>query len=183
MKIALTQRVIYHKNRAHDCIEHGWYRYLSSHELVFVPNNPDQDFERLVDSVDAVIITGGDDSAIRHLTELRLATRMMKAHKPILGVCHGAFLLTDVMGGVVAPCDDHMDTEHEIEYMGLKRTVNSYHTQTIKHLHKSGHCLARDAEGNCEAWIDGDIYGVVWHPERMTDPWTPPEIANRFFIS
>ncbi len=183
MKIALTQRVIYHKNRAHDCIEHGWYRYLCRHELVFIANNPNQDFEKLADSVDALIITGGDDSAIRRVTELRISSQMMKLHKPILGICHGAFLLTDVLGGSVDRCEGHMDTDHEIEYMGLKRSVNSYHSQTIKHLHRTGHCLAKDEQGNCEAWIDGRISGVVWHPERMDDPWIPAEISNSFFIN
>lgn len=183
MKIALTQRVLYHNGRAYDGIEHGWYRYLCHHDLVFVPNNPSQDFQKIADSVDALVITGGDDSAIRRVTELRLASIMMKMYKPILGVCHGAFLLTDVLGGSVSECHGHMDTHHNVHYTGLTHQVNSYHTQTITNLHKSGTVLATDDDGNCEAWIDGRIAGIVWHPERMASPWIPVEISNLSIMS
>ncbi len=183
MKLGLTQRIFYHKNRVYDSIEHGWYHYLKNHSLIFVPNDLNQDFHAVADNIDALIITGGDDSAVRRVTELRLSSVMMKLHKPILGICHGAFLLTDVLGGRVTPCHGHMDVEHSVEYLSGKKLVNSYHTQTISLLHSSGQGLAWDADGNCEAWIDGNISGVVWHPERMTDPWIPTEISNRFQIN
>jgi hypothetical protein len=32
-----------------------------------------------------------------------------------------------------------------------------------------------------EAWIDGKLAGVVWHPERMDNPWLPDEIHNLLF--
>ena len=79
-------------------------------------------------------------------------------------------------------CEGHMDTDHEVEYMGMKKTVNSFHSQNISRLHRSGHCLAVDDNGNCEAWADNNIFGIVWHPERMKNPWVPPEISNRFQI-
>lgn len=175
--------MLYHKGRAYDGVEHGWYRYLRRHQLFFIPNDPIQDFQEIADSVDALVITGGDDSAIRRVTELKLATEMMKLYKPILGVCHGAFLLTDVLGGSVQPCQGHMDSEHDVHCAGLVHRVNSYHTQTISQVHKSGTVLATDSDGNCEAWIDGRISGIVWHPERMDDPWIPTEIANSLVIT
>ena len=182
LKIALTQRVLYHKQRAYDSLEHGWYRYLKDHTLIFIPNRLDQDFEALASSVDALIITGGDDSAIRRTTELKIATIMMQQFKPILGVCHGAFLLTDVLGGTIDICNNHMDTEHTVNYFDKTFTVNSHHTQTITKLHTSAHILAVDSDGNCEAWIDNNLAGVVWHPERMDTPWIPSEISTRFLI-
>jgi gamma-glutamyl-gamma-aminobutyrate hydrolase PuuD len=56
--------------------------------------------------------------------------------------------------------------------------VNSYHGQTIHKLHSSATCLATDALGACEAWIDKNIAGVVWHPERMEIPFLPAEIRT-----
>lgn len=182
MKIALTQRVLYHKGRAYDSLEHGWYRYLKDHTLSFIPNRLDQDFEQLADDHNCLIITGGDDSAIRRTVELKLAGAMMKQLKPILGVCHGAFLLTDILGGVVRQCEGHMDVNHEIEYLGQKFNVNSHHSQSIKHLHKTAQGLAYSDDGSCEAWIDKNLAGVVWHPERMDTPWIPLEISNKFFL-
>lgn len=178
MKVALTQRVFYHKQRAYDSLEHGWYRYLKDHTLVFIPNRLDQDFEALANSVDALIITGGDDSTIRRTTEIKLATLMMQKFKPVLGICHGAFLLTDLLGGRIDVCENHMDTEHTIFYSNDQYTVNSYHTQTIAKLHSTATNLAQDTDGNCEAWMDKNLAGVVWHPERMENAWLPVEILN-----
>ena len=38
--------------------------------------------------------------------------------------------------------------------------------------------LAYDDQGNCESWIDGTLAGIVWHPERMKEPWIPAEIEH-----
>ena len=178
MKIGLTQRVLYHKQRAYDSIEHGWYSYLKEHTLTFVPNRGDQNFKKIAESIDALILTGGDDSAIRRVTELRLATEVMKQRKPIIGVCHGAFLLTEQLGGIIGTVEDHMDTLHDINYFGEVKTVNSFHNLCITTPHKDATVLATDEDGLCEAWIDSKlaIAGVVWHPERMLVPWLPDEI-------
>ena len=178
MRIGLTQRVLYHKGRAYDSLEHGWYRFLKDHTLFFIPNRLDQDFEDLSYDLDCLIITGGDDSAIRRVTEFKIATAMMKEQKPIIGVCHGAFLLTDALGGSVGPCDGHMDIDHTVTYKDKQYIVNSHHSQNIKNLHSSARSLAVDSEGNCEAWVDNNIAGVVWHPERSEDMWLPEEIAK-----
>jgi anthranilate/para-aminobenzoate synthase component II len=98
--------------------------------------------------------------------------------KPILGICHGAFLLTDILGGQVDACEGHMDTEHVVEYDNEQILVNSFHTQTITRLHRDAVNLAHDSDGNCEAWIDKNIAGITWHPERMDDPILPTEIRS-----
>jgi GMP synthase-like glutamine amidotransferase len=116
MKIGLSQRVLYHKDRAYDSLEHGWYRFLKDHTLYFIPNRTDQDFVKLADELDCLILTGGDDSAVRRVTEFKIASLMMQSSKPIIGVCHGAFLLTDALGGLVVPCPGHVDTDHDIIY-------------------------------------------------------------------
>ena len=181
MRIGLTQRVLYHRGRAYDATEHGWYQYLKEHTLVPVPNGLDQDFAAWAQELDALIITGGDDSAIRRSTELKLATQFHLLKKPILGVCHGAFLMTEVLGGSVEPVEGHLDTEHSVFYFGEMHSVNSYHNQSIRKLHRSATELVVDSTGNCEAWIDSTIAGVVWHPERQTTPWLPDEIKSLIF--
>lgn len=178
MNIGLTQRVLYHKNRAYDSIEHGWYSYLREHTLTFISNRLDQDFDQLAESIDALIITGGDDSVLRRTTELKVASAMMAKRKPIIGICHGAFLLTDVLGGQVSETMGHSGTDHDVEYFGDLISVNSYHNLAITYPHKSATILCRDGMGNVEAWIDGNIAGIVWHPERMEKPWIPEEIGK-----
>lgn len=178
MKIALSQRIIYYRGRAYDSIEHGWYNYLDGHTLYFLPNYTDQDFERIADNIDLFIITGGDDIPLRRIPELRLAGIMMRRSMPVLGICHGCFLLTHTLGGIVQNKEGHYDTEHPINYQGNWYPVNSYHTNYIYKLHDSAIPLATDDEGHCEAWIDGTIAGVAWHPERMERPWLPREIQS-----
>ena len=178
MNIGLSQRILYHRGRAYDGLEHGWYSYLSQHALYPIPNTVRLDFDTLAEATDLYIITGGDDSALRRTVELKMASAMLKLKKPIIGVCHGAFLLTDILGGQVSPVESHSDTVHQINYFGDQVWVNSYHNLAIVQPHDQATVLATDADNHCEAWVDGNIAAVVWHPERMEHPWLPDEILN-----
>ena len=181
MNIGLSQRILYHRGRAYDATEHQWYQYLQDHTLIYLPNILEQDFAALADQLDAFVITGGDDSTLRRTVELKMATAMMQRFRPVIGVCHGAFLLTDLLGGSVSDVVGHYGTEHSVEYFGELRSVNSYHDLAIKKLHSRGTVLCQDLEHNVEAWIDGNLAGVVWHPERMSKPWLPDEIEHLLF--
>jgi gamma-glutamyl-gamma-aminobutyrate hydrolase PuuD len=177
MNIGLTQRIFYHKQRAYDSLEHGWYSFLKGHTLFPIANDIEQDFKALAHSLDILIITGGNDPTVRRITETKLASEMMLLKKPVVGICHGAFLLTTLLGGEIDDCSYHMDTEHTVITDDGRHTVNSYHDYQITKLHTTATVLARDTEGNCEAWIDGTLAGIVWHPERMTIPFMPKEVA------
>jgi gamma-glutamyl-gamma-aminobutyrate hydrolase PuuD len=128
--------------------------------------------------LDAFIITGGNDDIVRRTTEIKLATQMMIQGKPIIGICHGAFMLTDLIGGTVDDVITHMDTSHTVWYFGEEKVVNSYHNLCISAPPAKSTVLAVDNEGNCESWIDGKIAAVVWHPERMEIPWLPDEVQD-----
>lgn len=181
MIIGLTQRILYHNGQAYDATQHGWYSYLKGHTLVPIPNRVDQDFEQVAQDLDVLIITGGDDSVLRRTVELKLAGQMTLRQRPVIGLCHGAFLLAEVLGGSVENCIGHHNTEHEVLYFGDRHQVNSYHNLAIARLPDCATALAHDSEGNCEAWISGNTGGIVWHPERMREPWIPDEIKNLIF--
>jgi gamma-glutamyl-gamma-aminobutyrate hydrolase PuuD len=87
-------------------------------------------------------------------------------------------LLTDILGGQVRECQGHSDCEHTVSYDSREIQVNSFHDQTIVEPHTTAHTLCKDSEGNCEAWIDGMIAGVMWHPERMLEPFLPQQIQQ-----
>lgn len=178
MKIILSQRIMYHNGIAYDCTERGWYSLLQSYELLFLPNILNLPFDSLADAADAFIITGGDDSKLRRTVETRLATYMMQRNKPVIGVCHGAFLITDLLGGIVEPVEGHRGVEHSLIYNNTMVRVNSHHDLAITRLHSGATPLCVDEQGHVEAFIDGNLAGVVWHPERMEDPWLPTEILN-----
>lgn len=172
MKVGITQRVLINKGRAHDSLDHAWYNYLSDHELVVIPNR----LPVTVKDIDALIITGGDDHPVRNHVEHELASYMFLRNLPVIGICHGCQLLTQKLGGTVVPVDDHMDSYHEVSYHGQQHLVNSYHKLRIEQPPPGATVLARDPDGNAEAWIHELTAGIMWHPERMIEPWIPREI-------
>lgn len=181
MKIGLTQRVLTHNRQVHDSLEHNWYRLLKSHELIPVPNRDDLDYQSLAESLDLLIITGGGNEEIRITTEISLATEMVKLNKPILGICHGAFLLTEILGGKTKTGkNNHFDVEHIVysKYQPHLVKVNSFHTIAIDKIPPDSVQLCTDVTGNCESWIKDNICAIVWHPERMTIPYIPKDIVK-----
>ena len=181
MIIGLSQRILYHRGRAYDLIEHGWYSYLAGHTLVYLANTPEQDFDQIARQLDLFIITGCDDTPLRRIAELKLAGARMRQGRPVLGVCHGCFLLTHTLGGIVNNTEGHYDVDHSVIYRGQLYVVNSFHSNYIFKLHESAQSLAVDSDGHCEAWMDGTMFGVAWHPERMDRPWLPDEIEILLF--
>lgn len=174
MKIGLTQRVLMHKGRAYDSLDHAWYEYLLEHELVVIPNRLPVE---IID-LDVLIITGGDDHVTRNQVEHELADWMFSRNLPVIGICHGCQLLTEKLGGTVVPVEDHMDSYHKVTYHGAQHLVNSYHKLRIEQTPPGVTVLARDPDGYVEAWILGRTAGVMWHPERMPQPWIPNEIQQ-----
>ena len=174
MRIGLTQRVLFHRDRAYDSLEHSWYEFLQGHTLVPIPNRLPVD----ITDLDALIITGGDDHPVRNRVEHELASLMVSQDLPVIGICHGCQLLTQKLGGSVVPVGDHMDSYHEVLYHGQLHLVNSYQTLCIQQAPPAATVLARDPDGYPEAWIMGRTAGVMWHPERMTQPWIPAEIQR-----
>ena len=128
MKIGLTQRVLLHRDQAYDSLEHSWYEYLQGHTLVPIPNRLCSPFP----SIDLLIITGGDDHPVRNQIEHELVNSMLSRDLPVIGVCHGCQLLTQRLGGSVAPVKDHQDCYHEVFYRDQPHLVNSYHKLRIE---------------------------------------------------
>ena len=172
MRIGLTQRVLFHRDRAYDSLEHSWYEYLQGHTLIPIPNRLCLPFP----DIDLLLITGGDNHPVRNQVEHELVDSMLSRDLPIIGVCHGCQLLTQRLRGSVAPVEDHQDSYHEVTYHGQQYLVNSYHKLRIEQTPPGATVLARDPDGYVEAWIQGQIAGIMWHPERMAQPWIPEEI-------
>jgi gamma-glutamyl-gamma-aminobutyrate hydrolase PuuD len=125
-----------------------------------------------------LIITGGDDHPIRNQVEHKLIDIMSARNVPVIGICHGCQLLTTKLGGSVVSVADHQDSYHEVFYQDEPHLVNSYHTLRIETVPPGATVLACDPDGYAEAWILGKTAGIMWHPERMTQPWIPQEIQN-----
>jgi gamma-glutamyl-gamma-aminobutyrate hydrolase PuuD len=107
---------------------------------------------------------------------MELVDSMLSRDLPVIGVCHGCQLLTQQLGGFVVPVDNHQDSYHEVFYQDQPHLVNSYHKLRIERSPPGATVLASDPDGHPEAWIQGQIAGIMWHPERMAQPWIPREI-------
>jgi GMP synthase-like glutamine amidotransferase len=164
------------RNFVLDALERAYYDFLVGHQIVPVANNnkaPENDY-------DCLVLTGGPDSVARNQTENMLYDHAMSEGKPIIGICHGAFVINELAGGVNGSIEGHVDKDHYVT-MGEKiYTVNSYHTQMIERLPKDFVSLAEDKDGNPEAFRHKSlsVFGVVWHPERMSDPVLPDAVRD-----
>jgi len=150
--------------------------------LTTIKNKVNQDFEKIIDSNDLIIFSGGDKDPVRDYVESTLYRLASAANKPIFGVCHGFQCLTMLMGGSINKIDQHLNTSHYVTDVLTKHThwVNSYHTYKISQLPEDVTVLATDPDGNCESFIKGNIGGVMWHPEREPFTWLPLSLAQLF---
>jgi len=180
LRIGLSQRVLYHNGIAYDSTERGWYQFLNPHSIIPIANDPYQNFNLIADSIDVLILSGGDDSAIRRVTEIKLASLMMLRKKPIIGICHGYFLLSELFGCGISDIEAHYNTTHEAIYAGAKICVNSFHSLCVNNIPSELNPLVLDLEGNIESWVHKKmpIGGVSWHPERSENEFALPDEIN-----
>lgn len=177
MRIGLSKSIIDHNGFMYDAIDQGWYQTLKGHSLFFIPNTLNQDFNLMANDLDSIILTGGETSPLRKSVELELANKMLERNKPVVGIQQGAFTVVELLGGTIEPISNHNGLDHPIFYHREVREVNSYHDYCIKSLPDNTEILCMDYLGNPEAFTNGNLAGIVWNPEKMKEPWIPPEIA------
>lgn len=180
MKIVISTRTLEGNNGfLFDAYERGFNSMFRDHDITALINKKEQNFEELANTHDLLVLSGGDGSPNRLLVEIEMIKQFRLQQKPILGICHGAFLLTQLMGGECIDVDGHRRTEHSITYKYEQRIVNSYHGSAIVRLPTDAMVLATDDNGYIEAWQQGNVSAVVWHPERdLKEHWVPDEIQK-----
>ena len=175
MRIAITQRQTEINGFTYDCLEPLWYTFFSPHEIIPVPNLTGLDIQ-----VDMLVFSGGDNSKARSLAEVVCWSSAMKLDIPVLGICHGAFLLNYLHDGINKEVTGHRNIGHTIDMEDKTHTVNSYHDVGIYELGEGLESIATAKDGSCEAFKHQDkkIWGLVWHPERMETPVLPQELKE-----
>ncbi len=177
MKILISQQEhLSHRNFVFDALERAFYKFLSKHTLIPMPNI------NIVahNDYDCLILTGGPDSLARNNTENRLFDHALKKKVPIIGICHGAFAINDIAGGKNGTIEGHVDQDIEIKMEGQNHIVKCFNSQSIDSLANDYEALAHDLNGNIEAFKHKTlpIFGIVWHPERMEIPVLPAEVKK-----
>ncbi len=140
----------------------------------------DEDYKELIDLVDGVIFSGGDDfeeydkAALKYIYDI---------DKPVLGICLGMQLMGNIFGCKEVNVKNHkknLSYAHSVHifrnsklYNIFKKDeikVNSRHNSTIKDTIMKVSAISND--GVIEAIEDPNkkfFIGVQWHPENMID--------------
>jgi len=202
--------------RSFDYLKHEYFQavMLAGGLPILLPNvEPPSLLYDLVDSIDGLLLTGGGDmhpnnygqvaheklkeiANRRDQVELAVIDRVMKADKPILGICRGHQVLNIALGGTLyqdlssfpGQTLRHADPEqtgaifHSVTLkegsklygaIGAKSIdANSSHHQAANKLGKGLTAVAYAPDGVCEAIEHGEsdfVIGVQWHPEAIID--------------
>lgn len=142
----------------------------------FVPNVKDFDYA----GVDCLLLTGGESTPNRDRVENFAINLFLEEDKPIIGVCHGAFFLNGYFGGVNGTIKGHRGTNHKIKLEDKTPYVASYHSTSIETLGEDLEPIAWDMQDNVEGFKHKtkNIWGLVWHPERMVKPVLPSDLEE-----
>jgi putative glutamine amidotransferase len=177
MKILISQQEhLSHRHFVFDALERAFYKFLGKHTLIPMPNINIIAYN----DYDCLILTGGPDSWARNNTENKLFNHAVQKGVPIVGICHGAFAINDIVGGTNGRIEGHVDKDIEIHMEGENHIVKCFHSQSIETLAEDYEAVAHDLDGNIEAFQHKTlpIYGIVWHPERMEVPVLPSEVKK-----
>jgi N5-(cytidine 5'-diphosphoramidyl)-L-glutamine hydrolase len=175
MKIAITQRELEYNGIIYDCLERGWHELFVGHTIITMPNL--QHCSQT--NFDMLVISGGNNSIDRFRTEFECYKVAWQSNLPIIGICHGAFFLNEIHGGVTGTIDGHQNSQHKIVMEGQEHLVNSYHNSKIDKLGEDLVPIAT-AESDVEGFkhVERPIWGLVWHPERMEEPVLPKMLQD-----
>ena len=178
MNIAITQNETTINGRVYDCLEPNWYSFLATGHVTVIPNTGKFDLHK----TDLIVFSGGRHIENRRPTEVYCFDYAVANDIPMLGICHGAFFLNYMLGGTNGKIDDHWGTEHEIEMDDKTYVVNSYHRLSLQTLDPCCQAIARH-DKTVEAFKHKDkpIWGLVWHPERMTAPVLPHDVIELLY--
>jgi GMP synthase (glutamine-hydrolysing) len=137
-----------------------------------------------IDGVDLLVIMGGGMNVYQHrdypwlVDEKRLIARAVARDKAMLGVCLGAQLIADVLGGKVVQNPQKeigwfpvrfMDREPPFECFPEECTVFHWHGDTFE-LPARARCVARSEGCSSQAFVFGKrIVGLQFHIEVTPD--------------
>jgi len=179
--LALTSRVSleqeYQERR--DCLDQDWFSFLeqAAYLPLILPNRLSTVqvlLQKLKPS--GVILTGGNslsgysgNTPERDLVDTFLIKWAQREKVPLLGVCRGMQSIQVAYGQQLSPVDGQIQKQQEILIDGITSQVNSYHQWGTYDSVLALHVWARGLDGIVKAvkHQQKDIWGIMWHPERM----------------
>lgn len=191
LRVGLTMREMHPTGYAEprDALARAWGEFMQAAlpEAIWlpVPNLGATGAVRFCErwGINALILTGGEDigaSPVRDATERALWQHFVREHRPVFGVCRGLQLVWTELGGELEATTGHVAMRHRVRLSAQGssnaasgvREVNSFHGFALREggtgLRESVMVIARAEDGSVEGVrsCDGQMAGVMWHPER-----------------
>ena len=178
--------------------------------LVLPIEMTDKDADRIVETCDGFLFTGGQDVGScpeRDALETLLLSKALQADKAVLGICRGLQLINVFLGGTLwqdLPSQHPSDivhrqakpygaTTHKVALNGDLGTllgkdtieVNTLHHQAAKDLGNGLKAMAVAPDGIIEAiQMEGKrfVWAVQWHPEYLFEADPNSQVLFTHFI-
>ncbi|TVZ38547.1 putative glutamine amidotransferase [Alteromonadaceae bacterium 2753L.S.0a.02] len=185
--IAVTQRVdIHHKGaERRDAVDQQLLNLLNcaGYLPLTLPNNTQLAWQLLSKNpVVGFVLSGGNDlvqyggdAPERDALETELIHHALANNTPLLGICRGMQLLLDFWGQRLQPVKGQVTQHQHIIWHGENHLVNSYHHWGSSSAPNPFQVTATAAvDDNKRAIVkaikhrEQPIYGIMWHPERIS---------------
>ncbi|WP_373513607.1 glutamine-hydrolyzing GMP synthase [Persicitalea sp.] len=139
------------------------------------------------------VILSGSPCSVRDLDAPRIDLDQFRHKVPILGVCYGAQLMAQLMGGDVMPSENREYGRARLEIVdedssllaGLSETSQVWmsHADTIKRVPDNFHVIASTTSVEVAAFkIAGELsYGIQFHPE-VTHSTEGKQLLHNFVV-
>lgn len=173
-----------------DALAASWGEFLAwalpEGAWIPLPNNGEGAVQALETfGLTALILTGGEDIGSgprRDQTERALLEAFRSRGLPVFGVCRGAQLMWDTLGGSLVPVEGHVAQRHALTRPGDTTPgapdVNSYHHWGLPSTAVPAGIapLAYAPDTSVEAFVcpTRRWTAVMWHPERES-PFQPDD--------
>ena len=177
MKIIIipTVREIY-KNQFEYCVD---IRLIYFFKKLFKNSSIEVYNGYIKNNYDLIVLAGGNNSITQNkadkvrdkLNNMIYKFGLRKKIK-ILGICHGAHFLAKKFGFILKEKENHISSHKvifNINKISFKKTVNSYHNETIEFKKKvivNVFGIAEDSTVEAFHIQNKNILGIIWHPER-----------------
>ena len=159
---------------------------------VYCEIHPFNHIPELTPAVKGVILSGSPCS-VRDLDAPRIDLEQFRHKIPVLGVCYGAQLMAQMLGGDVMPSENREYGRARLEIVdedssllaGLSETSQVWmsHADTIKRIPNNFHVIASTPSVEVAAFkIAGELsYGIQFHPE-VTHSTEGKQLLHNFVV-
>ena len=159
---------------------------------VYCEIHPYNHIPELTPGVKGVILSGSPCS-VRDLDAPRIDLDQFRGKVPILGVCYGAQLMAQLLGGDVMPSENREYGRARLEIVdgdssllaGLSETSQVWmsHADTIKRIPDNFHVIASTSSVEVAAFKIADelSYGIQFHPE-VTHSTEGKQLLHNFVV-